>query len=183
MYELCKKSLLLEREHWKINQYTRRNNIEIAGIPENIKNEVLEDTVVKILDKIGVKCDPTVIEACHRLPRNRRPKVCNTIVRFVNRKTAEKSLMYRKNLKSIDLSDIDESFKESKVFVNDNLRPYYKGIYGKCRSLYNAGKINSFWSWKGEIFIKLSESSNKIGISHDQDLVERFADFDFSRPS
>ena len=127
--ELCKKSLLLE--HWKLNQYTRRNNIEIASI-QTIKNEVLEDTVVKILDKIGVKCYPTVIEACHRLLRNRRTKICNTIVRFVNRKTAEKSLMYRKNLKSIDLSDIDESFKESKVFVNDNLCPYYKEIYGKC---------------------------------------------------
>ena len=156
--DLRKKSLLLERDQWKLNQYTRRNNIEIAGIPEDIKNEVLEDTVVKILDKIGVKCDPTVIEACHRLPRNRRTKVCsNTIVRFVNRKTAEKSLMYRKNLKSIDLSDIDESFKESKVFINDNLCPYYKGIYGKCRSLYNAGRINSFWSWKGDILSFVGE--------------------------
>ena len=142
--DLCKKSISLEREHRKLDQYTRRNNIEISSISEDIKNDVLEDTVVKILDKIGVKCDPSVIEACHRLPQNRRTKVSNTVVRFVNRKTAEKSLIFRKNLKSINLSDTDKSFTESKVYVNDNLCPYYKGIYGKCRSLYKAGRINSF---------------------------------------
>ena len=87
---------------------------------------------------------------------------------------------FKKNLKSLDISDIDISLKDRKLYINGNLCPYYKGICGKCRALCNVGLINSFWSWKGQIFVKVGENSNKIRISHDQDLIERFADFDFS---
>ena len=37
------------------NQYGRRNNIEISGIPDFVKDEDLEDTVKDILDKIDKK--------------------------------------------------------------------------------------------------------------------------------
>ena len=58
----------------KINnadQYSRRNNIVIQGIPQSVKSKDLEDKVINVLD----------IEACHRLGDSRK-----TIVRFVNRK-------------------------------------------------------------------------------------------------
>ena len=37
------------------NQYGRRNNIEISGIPEYVNDEDLEETVKDILEKIDVK--------------------------------------------------------------------------------------------------------------------------------
>jgi len=36
------------------NQYGRRNNLEISGIPNEIEDENLEKTVIKILKKIDV---------------------------------------------------------------------------------------------------------------------------------
>ena len=49
-------------------QYTRRESIEIAGIPETITDTTLESKCVEILE--GIACDkikPWQIHACHRL--------------------------------------------------------------------------------------------------------------------
>ena len=70
----------------KINnadQYSRRNNIVIQGIPQSVKSKDLEDKVINVLD----------IEACHRLGDSRK-----TIVRFVNRKHSFEALKNKKSL-------------------------------------------------------------------------------------
>ena len=46
------------------NQYGRRNNIEISGIPEYVKDVDLGDTVKDILEKIDVKSLKKNMEAC-----------------------------------------------------------------------------------------------------------------------
>ena len=125
------KIVKLEKDLWDNSQYTRRNNIELSGICESIDDEELEESVVGILNKIGVKCSANDIEACHRLPnaRNSTRKHKRVIMRFVNRKLCEKALISRKSLKDIDLSDVNLKLKDSKIFINDNLCPYYKGLF------------------------------------------------------
>ena len=49
------------------DQYSRRNNFEIAGIPDNITQDNLELTVGKILDKLNIKVGWKDFQACHRL--------------------------------------------------------------------------------------------------------------------
>ena len=79
----------------KINnadQYSRRNNIVIQGIPQSVKYKDLEDKVINVLDKVNVKVTKNDIEACHRLGDSRK-----TIVRFVNRKHSFEALKNKKN--------------------------------------------------------------------------------------
>ena len=45
------KVLTLESEHNSLEQYGRRNNIEITGIPDNVPNQILEEKIVNILNK------------------------------------------------------------------------------------------------------------------------------------
>ena len=73
------------------------------------------------------------------------------------------------------------SLKDSRIFINDNLCPYYKGMFGKCRLLQLDGCIHSFWSWKGSIFYKLTENGRKIKVTHEEDLFSKFNDFDFTK--
>ena len=40
-----------------INQYPRRSNIEIRGIPENIHQRVLEKHLIDVLQSIGIDVD------------------------------------------------------------------------------------------------------------------------------
>ena len=92
------KILTLESEHNSLEQYGRRNNIEITGIPDSVPDQNLEEKVVDILNKITVNVSPKDIETCHckGVSKNSSKK---TIVRFINRKHAKKVFLSRKNLR------------------------------------------------------------------------------------
>ena len=51
----------------KLEQYGRRNNIIISGIPESVNTEDLEESVTEILSDIDVNVTTNDIEACHRV--------------------------------------------------------------------------------------------------------------------
>ena len=61
------KILTLESEHNSLEQYGRRNNIEITGIPDSVPDQNLEEKVVDILNEISVNVSSKDIEACHRV--------------------------------------------------------------------------------------------------------------------
>ena len=76
----------LERNHWKFSQYERRNNVEIAGIPNEVDDNNLEQKVCEIFKSIDVDLNPNEIEACHRLPysaKEDRSKPKWTIIKVV----------------------------------------------------------------------------------------------------
>ena len=52
------KVLTLESERNLLEQYRRRNNIEITGIPDNVSDQVLEEKVVDILNEISDDVSP-----------------------------------------------------------------------------------------------------------------------------
>ena len=54
------------------NQYVRRNNLEISGIPNSVSDEDLESKVIEILSKINIKLQKKEIEACDRLQPTRK---------------------------------------------------------------------------------------------------------------
>ena len=83
------------------DQYGRRRNIVIQGIPESIKSKDLKDKVIIVLDKVNVKVTKNGKEACHGLGDSRK-----TILRFVNRKHLFEALKNKKMLMSVDLTSI-----------------------------------------------------------------------------
>ena len=92
--QICLLESALINNEIKINigdQYSRRNNIVIQGIPQSVKRKDLEDKIINILDKINVKVTKNDIEAYHRLDDSRK-----TIVRFINRKHALEVLKNKK---------------------------------------------------------------------------------------
>ena len=59
---------LKKKDQTKGEQYSRRNNVEISGIPNSIPDKDLENTVISIFRDSGVEIDPEDIEGCHRPP-------------------------------------------------------------------------------------------------------------------
>ena len=102
---LEKKVISLEENGNLLEQYGRRNNLEITGISNEIEDVDLEGKVIEIVDKIEVNVSSKDIEACHRIGKS-KDNSKKTIVRFVNRKYAKKALLNRKNLKHLDKSSI-----------------------------------------------------------------------------
>ena len=87
----------MEREMYAMSQYSRRECIEVVGIPQTVDDTILKNKVCSILESIGVQVTPDKIEACHRLRKKER-----TIVKFSSRKTCVEALNNRKRLKELD---------------------------------------------------------------------------------
>ena len=70
-----------ERQCWANAQYSRRECVEVIGIPKTVESKDLEHTVCKVFNSIGFDTGEDRIEACHRLTKSDR-----TIVKFSRRK-------------------------------------------------------------------------------------------------
>ena len=49
---------MLGRGGERDNQYSRRECLEITGVPDSISNDDLEETTIKMFDKLDVAIDP-----------------------------------------------------------------------------------------------------------------------------
>ena len=157
--------LKLEKECHSHNQYTRRDCIEVAGIDTSVTEEKLEEKVCEILGDIDVAVDPSSIQACHRLYDGKR-----TIVKFMNRKTAQNFLLKRGELANIDMY-------KKKVYINESLCAYYRFLHGKCKGLWNAGRIFKFWVSNGSVRYRLQQHGDFTIVRHLEDLERVFGVF------
>ena len=101
--KLENKVVSLEQSVNQVEQYGRRNNIVIAGIPDDITDDNLEDAVTSVMEDVDVFIQNGDIEACHRIGKsNKKSSSKKTIVRFFNRKYCKKALINRKKLVNIN---------------------------------------------------------------------------------
>ena len=169
---LVERVIKTERQCWGNTQYSRRDTLEIVGIPNSVGNSVLDETVRGVFKKIGVEIDERNVQACHRLKEKER-----TTFKFVNRKDCLQIRRVKKDLKSLDATEFD--FPENtKIFINESLCPYYRGIWNKCKKLRVIQKIHQFYTISGLIRVKLEETGPSRIISHMVDLKELFPDMD-----
>ena len=161
-----------ERQCWANAQYSRRDTIEVFGIPSSIRDQDLEDNVRNVFREIGVNINGRDIQACHRLREKDR-----TIVKFVNRKDCTNILRVKKDLKHLDPSKL--SFSEgTKTFINESLCPYHRGIWKKCKKLRANQKLLQFYTINGIVRVKLEENSPPRSITHILDLTNLFPDIE-----
>ena len=94
----------LERQRWSNSQYSRRDCVEISGIPETIENKDLEGTVLGIFEKLDVMVDPSNVEGCHWIKSSKGAK--KVIAKLFRRKDVNKVRLLIKSLKDMSLSSL-----------------------------------------------------------------------------
>ena len=113
----------IKREDALVDQKMRENNIEIAGIPNSVQDDMLEEHAIKLINLIiPSPIISTDIQACHSLPNRSGNKA--TIIKFVNRKNAE--------LRRLDIMQIGLP-NDCKLFINQNLCKRLKSLSYHCR--------------------------------------------------
>ena len=162
------------------NQYVRRNNMEITGIPNEIEDEKLEEKVVDILKQSEIleELESDDIEACHRLPPTRRNSNKKVIVRFVNRKKVEKCLKLKKNLSDLNMESVDLP-SSTKLYISPNLNRHFQKLSWHCRRLKKENLISSF-KYQNETFVinlGSHERKNIKKINSELQLIELFPEF------
>ena len=62
----------VERQCWANAQYSRRECLEVVGIPSSVKIKDLQGKVCSVFNRIGVPVNPDDIEACHRFCNDKK---------------------------------------------------------------------------------------------------------------
>ena len=171
---LNERLIALERQCWANAQYSRRECLEITGIPSSVSDKDLEEVVCKAITKAGVDITPDNIEDCHRVGNKGQ-----TIIKFGKRKVSRQVLSVRKDLNKVKMSDIDLT-GQSTLYINQSLCPYYRMLWSKTKTLYKKGKIDSFHVSNGNIKIRLQENVRPITISLTHDFIKYFPEVDLS---
>lgn len=150
-----------------LDQYGRRQNLEIVGIPIT-KGENTNAIVTEVAELLQVKIAPGDISTSHRL-QSKNDKPPSIIVRFVNRDVRNNFYKNRKAAQNVDLSKLSVK-GVNHIYVNENLTNFRKRLFWKTKQKAKEAGFKFFWTANGNILARKSEDTDPIPINSEKDL-------------
>ena len=86
------------------------------------------------------------IDACHWIG-----KQGGVIVKFFRKKDCQQVLSVKKDIQKITATDLDLPNTIIKLYLNENLCPYYRILWSKSKALLTMGKIHSYFISNGSV--------------------------------
>jgi len=154
-----------------LEQYSRKNSLEIVGIPESIREN--EGAVLKIANALDVQVKPDDIGICHRVKRKKSSPI---IVRFVSHKVKSSLYKQRVRLRNVQFTDIfldataADRVQASKVYIDENLTAFPRELVGKANAKKEELSLLGVWTTDGKVFVKTSPEGKPIRIYSEHDL-------------
>lgn len=155
-----------------LEQYTRKNSLEIHGIPENAYTTT-EEVVLKLAEALNVPVNPHDIEISHKLKRKSNKPI---IVKFVSHKVKTNLYRARTKLKNVSVSSLFPSLSaagragSNRIYLNENLTSYRRKIVNRANAMRNDGLLLSVWTMDGKIYVKTSPEGRPTQINELEDL-------------
>lgn len=158
--ELRSRNLSLSSEVVKLNdkvraleQYSRKNNIEISGLPVTPQENVV-DLVKDVGTALGIEIDKKDISAIHRVPSFRKDRHSPLIVQFVSRSTRDNMITKFREKKKMTALEVNPSFPKESMYINEHLSPdnkvFISKLKVKCREIGYAYA----WHRDGKFFVR-----------------------------
>lgn len=154
----------------QLDQYGRRENIELHGVEEK-KNENLYQIAQDLAEQLKLPLPTNSITSIHRMKkpiRNRNNRPAPIIIRFTSRKISEEWVLKKKT--GITNKNIIEKGTDTEIYINENLSPAIKELYWQARIRGKELKYSFVWVKRGQIFMKKEELQPAIKISNYEDL-------------
>ena len=152
----------IESSHDALEQYSKRNNLVVSGIPDSAQDSELELTVTSIISDTDVNVESREVEECHRIGKSNNGSK-KTIIRFVNRKYCKKALLNRKQLERINLKK-HHLVSGTRIFINENLTLKNEHLAFNCRQLKKKNYILGTFTKNGTVYVKQNENSRLVTI-------------------
>ena len=146
---------------WITSQYFHSQVIIRQAVTENVNQLFLNKSVFFFIKRSSA-CIITKEDICRSHPVGKANRLGNRqiICRFRNWKIKNEIFLQEKNLKG----DTD------RIFVTEDLTRFRQGVVDEASKAKKAGKIHSYWTSDGRIFVKLGEKDRKILIHSIHDL-------------
>ncbi|KAH9362837.1 hypothetical protein HPB48_015200 [Haemaphysalis longicornis] len=149
------------------DQYSRKKNLEIKGVPQNDKESLIE-VLSKVGEAIGEPITEQDVEICHRVPVRNDSSDPNIVVVF--QRQQKRDAVIRKAQKArFNTEDLGFASKQP-VYVNEHLCPKLKKLLGMTIAKKRELNWRFAWSIGGKVFARKTESSRAIQITCEADL-------------
>lgn len=143
---------LLENKLDDSDQYSRRNCVEIQGVP--VKDNDVMQTVRDVGKALGLDIDDTMVDSCHTLgkkPNSKDPP--GIIVKFVRRMDAD-TLMAKRRAKR-DFSTRHLSLPtDNPIYLNESLTPLRRKLLAMARDEKRKQGYKWLWVRRGNIYLR-----------------------------
>ena len=155
----------------KLEQYTRKNSLEIHGVPESAYTST-EEVVLKLAEALQVPINTDDIEISHKLNRKGNKPI---IVKFLSYKSKTSLYKARVNLRNIKLPNLFPGTHQSpqskdRISIYENLTSYRKKIVNEANRMRRDGVLLKVWTMDGQIYVKTSPEGRPIRIMELDDL-------------
>lgn len=161
----------MEKNNNMSEQWSRRSNIEIYGIPER-KNENLLDILKSISNISEYKIDPAIdIDFITRVApkKSDSKKIKPIVVRFLARYKKDNFLSRVRKLK-LKAGDIGYTGCNNSIYFNEHLTSLNKSLLHKTKTKAREKQFAYVWVKNCAIFARRNDTSPVISISDEQDL-------------
>ena len=165
----------MEEQCDQLEQYSRRPNLRLSGVPETGEGE---DTTAKVMaivnGKLGLTppLQPHHIERSHRVGKRLddghrgRPRSRPIIIRFVSERTRDAVYRARTALK-----EHNHQHRDDQLYINDDLTTRRAKMAYDTRTMKKDNKIMDCWTSYGKVLIK-DLTSKVIEIKSLSDLLK-----------
>ncbi|XP_077977428.1 uncharacterized protein LOC144432989 [Glandiceps talaboti] len=161
-----------QKELQDLQQYSRRNNLEIHGVPEHPDEDT--DTIVKkVAEASGVNISKYDIDISHRLATktHNENKPTPIIVKFTRRTVRNAIYNGKRNIKNKTSKDMNiDNDTQNCIYINESLTPSNRQLFNKVNEKKKALRWNYIWTYNGTIYVRRCQGDPAIKISSVQDI-------------
>ena len=149
-----------------LEQYTRKNSLEIHGIPEQAYNST-EEVILKLSEALEVKTTSDDIEISHKLNRHGEKPI---IAKFTSHKVRTSLNKRRAGLKNVKVFYLFPSMsaaacvQSNRIFIKENLTSYRRELVKKANQKRREGMLLSVWTLDEKSFVKTPPDGRPIRI-------------------
>lgn len=143
---------VLEDKLDETEQYSRRNCVEIRGVP--VKDNDVMQAVKDVGNALGFDIQDTMVDACHTLGRKTDSKdPPGIIVKFVRRVDADTLLAKRRAKKDFSTRHLNLP-TDIPVYLNESLTPMRRKLLAMARDEKRKQGYKWLWVRRGNIFLR-----------------------------
>jgi len=158
----------LRQEIYELQQHSRRENLEIKGLPWTQGEDIME-VLQSVARAIQVPFNKTDVSAAHRMPNrnNGHPLI---VVKFVSRQSTALWLAAVKK-RRLTTADVSPHLQPGPVYVNAHLTVHNKRLLGRARAMFHNKTLAAAWATDdGKVMVKRTEGARAVRVCTMEDL-------------
>lgn len=158
----------LQQDINTIQQYSRKNTVDIQGIPES-RSEVILQEVQKVAKALRFDLKSEMVDAVHRLSGGNSSRSRGVILKFVRRIDCDEFLRLAKVKNGFPASSLGFE-SENRVYVNPSLSQQNRELLFLARKAARDGAVKYAWYQNGRVLIRKKEGQPAIVVSSKEQL-------------